>query len=410
MKVCGVICELNPFTLGHEYLFKNARSITGADYVIALLSGDFVQRGTPAIIDKYSRCAMALNGGADLCLELPAIYATASADYFAYGGITLLDCIGCVDFLCFGSESGDMDLLRNCAGLAPKEKSEVHIMSQGTSPFDEVGYKVNKLLREGMSYPKAYAAVTGNEPASNDMLGIRYIKSIDMRMSSITPVAIKRKGSAYLDDGPMSQSAGAIRKRILNKEDYAHLMPKYSLRSIEKEKGVTFPVTANDFSQILYGVLVDLLRSGAELSDYMDVSSNIEGHIRAKIREYAGFDDFVSLIHSKEYTKSRIQRALTHIMLDIKKEDYPEELADCDAYYARILGFRKGSSELLSLLKESSFIPVISKAKDAARILDDEALHVFEKDIHASEIYDKACVFKFGKKPSNDYEKQIVIV
>lgn len=410
MKVCGVICELNPFTSGHEYLFKNARSITGADYIIAVLSGDFVQRGMPAVVDKYARCTAALNGGADLVIELPAIYATASADYFAYGGVTLLDSLGCVDFLVFGSESGDIDLLKSCAGLDVKEKDEVHIMSQGHNTSEVVAHKINKLLREGMSYPKAYAAVTGNEVASNDMLGIRYIKSIDMRMSGMTPVAIKRRGSAYLDDGPSSQSASAVRKRILNKEDYAHLVPKYSLRGLENCKGVTCPVVINDFGPQLYAVIDTLIRSGAELTDYMDVSQNIEGHIRTKFNDFKSYEDFAQLIHTKEYTKSRILRALLHIMLDIRKEDYPEALADCEAHYARILGFRQSSKELLSRIKESSLIPVISKAGDAGKILDDEAMDIFEKDVHAAGMYDKACVFKFGKKPSHDFAEQIVIL
>ena len=131
MKVCAVICELNPFHNGHEYLFREARRLTGADFLIAVMSGDFVQRGLPAICDKYARTNMALNGGADLVVELPVMFATASADYFAQGAVSAITSMGCVDFICFGSECGDLDMLRSCAGLSEVSDPGLHILSQG---------------------------------------------------------------------------------------------------------------------------------------------------------------------------------------------------------------------------------------------------------------------------------------
>lgn len=413
MTVCAVICELNPFTLGHEYLFRKARSLTGADYVIALMSGDFVERGLPAICDKYTRCEAALKGGADLVIELPAIYATASADYFAYGGVTLLDCLGCVDFLCFGSECGDLDILRSCAGLKDNGEPEVHILSSGQSVQEAVNGKITKLLKEGVSYAKAYSQVTGNEFASNDMLAVRYLKSLDMRLSKIKPFAVKREGADYLDESALSNSAGAVRKRIFAKEDYAHLVPKYSMREMENARGVTFPIGPNDFSQRLYAT-IDMILSeesfSIQLKDYMDVSANIEGRIKSNITQFTDYESFAGAVHSKEYTKSRVYRALLHILLGIRKEDYPEELEMCEAHYARILGFREGSKEILSLIKETSLIPVIGKAGDAEKYLDEEALSVYRKDIYAANLYDMACVFKFKKKPAHDFTRQIVIV
>ena len=144
MKVCAVICELNPFHNGHEYLFRRARQITGADYLIAVMSGDFVQRGLPAICDKYSRSAMALAGGADLVIELPVMYATASADYFALGAVSAVEGLGCVDSLCFGSECGDLDLLRSCAGLKEENDPGLHILSQGENSDSSKKYKITK--------------------------------------------------------------------------------------------------------------------------------------------------------------------------------------------------------------------------------------------------------------------------
>ena len=414
MTICGVICELNPFTSGHEYLLRMARSLTGADYVIALMSGDFVQRGLPAICDKYSRCAMALKGGADLVIELPVIYATASADYFAYGGITLLDSLGCVDFLVFGSESGDIELLRSCAGVSPVSAPGVHIMSQGQNSSDALALKISKLLRDGVSYAKAYQMVTGNEFASNDMLGVRYLKSLDMRMSSIKPYVVKREGSIYLDEGPDSKSAGAVRRRIFAGSDYAHLVTKYAYKDMEKARGVTFPVGLNDFGVQLYSVLDTLLdneeNGGPLLTDFMDVSANISGRIKSGLVDFTDYENFAGEVHSKEYTRSRVNRALLHILLGIRKSDYPDTLDECEAGYARILGFREGSKGVLSILKESSLIPIISKAGDGEKYLDEDALRIFNRDIHAANVYDKACVFKFGKEPVHDFARQLVII
>ena len=414
MIVCGVICELNPFHTGHEYLFRMARSLTGADYVVAVMSGDFVQRGTPAICDKYMRTSMALKGGADLVIELPVMYATSSADYFAYAGVSLLDSLGCVDFLCFGSECGDIEILKNCAGQGGDYNPGIHILSQGADSSNSVNIKINKLLKEGMSYAKAYSTVTNNELASNDLLAIRYLKSLDMRTSKIKPVAVKRLAKDYLDAGDNSRSASAIRRRIESKEDYAHLVPKYSYKELEKSRGVTFPICLNDFGPQLYSVMDTVLENEkhGELSlmDYMDVSANIEGRIKGSFNDFTLYEEFVGLVHSKEYTKSRIYRALLHVLLDIRKEDYPDELAECEPGYARILGFREGSGPVLSMIKESSLIPVISKAGDGEKYLDEEALNSFLKDVHAANVYDKACVFKFGKSPIHDFSRQIVIV
>ena len=129
MKTCAVICELNPFHNGHEYLFRKARSLSGADFLIAIMSGDFVQRGLPAICDKYARTKMALEGGADLVVELPVMYATASADYFAQGGVSIADSMGVVDFIAFGSECGDLDMLRSCAGLRDNPYHRYHVIT-----------------------------------------------------------------------------------------------------------------------------------------------------------------------------------------------------------------------------------------------------------------------------------------
>ncbi|MCR5591532.1 MAG: nucleotidyltransferase family protein [Lachnospiraceae bacterium] len=414
MKVCACICELNPFHNGHEYLFREARCLSGADYIIAVMSGNFVQRGLPAICDKYSRAAFALMGGADLVIELPVMYATASADYFAFGAVSLIDSLGCVDSICFGSECGDPEMLRSCAGLTETHDPGLHILSQGSDSETTKKYKITKLLKEGMSYAKAYATVTGNESASNDMLAVRYIKSLHMLNSGIETVCIKRTGGGYFEKDGDSLSAYSIRHKIMKREPFAHLVPKYVYRKLESMAGKEYPIRPDDFSIQLYTIMSTIIEAeeyeGRSLSDYMDVSANIAGRIRSHIGKYSNYEGFADMIHSKEYTKSRIYRALVHLLLEIRKEDYPLELDECTVPYARILGFRKSSAALLSQIKENCVVPVISKAGDAASYLDEEALYVFNKDIKAANLYDRACTFKFGKEPVHDFARELIII
>ncbi len=423
MKVCAVVCELNPFHNGHEYLLREARRLSGADFMIAVMSGDFVQRGVPAICDKYARTQQALMGGADLVIELPVIFATASADYFAQGAISAIISLGCVDTICFGSECGDLDLLRSCAGLSEENDPGLHILSQGERSESTKKFRITKLLREGVSFAKAYAQVTGNEFASNDMLAIRYLKSLSLMgydaagkddSRGISCICVKRQGGQYNDGGDNSYSALAVRNKIIKGESFAHLVPKYVYRNLQSLSDNSFPVYPDDISIQVYTTLSNVIENesthGELLTDYMDVSENIAGRIRSGIGKYKSLEQFVSLVHSKEYIKSRIYRALLHILLDIRKADYADSLEDCAVSYVRILGFRQSSSALLSQLKETCIVPVISKAADAKRYLDDEAMYLFSKDVRAANTYDMAAVFKYGKTPVHDHAREVVII
>ncbi len=414
MKVCAVICELNPFHNGHEYLFREARRLTGADYLIAVMSGDFVQRGLPAICDKYARTSQALMGGADLVVELPVMYATASADYFAHGAVSAIVDMGCVTDICFGSECGDLDMLSSCAGLREESDPGIHILSSGVQSEKTRNYKITQMLKEGKSYAKAYAEVTGNEFASNDMLAVRYIRSLDHFGSDINKVCVKRQGGDHLDRSGDGLSAASIRHRIKHSEPIAHMIPKYVYRNLESLSHSGCPVFLNDLSVQLYTTITKIIEQEESeddfLTEYMDVSANIAGRIRNNIDSFTDYESFAGLVHSKEYTKSRIYRALLHILLGIRKDDYPEELFDCDLSYIRILGFRQSAGSLLSQLKESCVVPVISKAADAGSILDDEAMHLFNKDVRAANLYDHVCTFRFKKSPAHDISREIVII
>lgn len=415
MTVCAIICELNPFHYGHELIFQRAKKLTKADYVIAIMSGDFVQRGLPAVCDKYARAKMALYGGADLVIELPALYSTASADYFAFGAVLALDNLRCVDYLCFGSECGEVEFLRKYVKNNVSYDNEVHILSQGNNIEKPIYRKeIADFLREGNSYSKAAAMVSGYELSSNDMLAACYIKSIMYLKSKIQPITVKRQGSDYLDDSQESDSASAIRKRIKNGKDIRELVPSYVIKCLNEIEYEGYPVDIDDFSIQLYTridtVLREESRGNGNLTDYMDVSNNIAGRIRSNFNDFTSYRQFISEVHSKEYTKSRVMRALLHILLDIRKTDYADVLRKCEVPYIRILGFKRQSGELLSAIKENSIIPVISKAGDARKILDDDALKMYMSDIHAANMYEQACAFKFSNNPIHDFSKEIIIM
>ena len=305
-------------------------------------------------------------------------------------------------------------MLRSCAGLREEKDPGLHILSQGADSESSRNYKITKLLKEGVSYAKAYAMVTGNEFASNDMLAVRYIKSLAMLGSDIETVCVKRQGGGYNDRGDDSLSALAVRHKILKRESIAHLVPKYVYRNLEGLSGSAFPVVLSDFSIQLYTIMSKVIDEeeygGTTLSYYMDVSANIAGRIRSSVGQFKDYDGFVDLVHSKEYTKSRVYRALLHILLDIRKDDYSAELEECGVSYIRILGFRRSATALLSQIKESCMVPVISKAADAPSILDDDAMYLFDKDIKAANLYDMACTFTFKKDHVHDCSRELVII
>ena len=406
MKTCGIICEFNPFHNGHAYLISEAKRITGADAVVCVMSGDFVQRGLPAICDKYARTEMALRNGADLVIELPVIYATASSDYFALGAVSLLNSLNCIDYLCFGSETGDISLLNKYVDEKFIYNTEAHIIGAGN--------KASTYFREGKSYAQKFSEDFGVNLGSNDMLAACYIRALKILKSNMKAVAIKRRGSAYLDVSEDSDSATGIRRMIFERKDYSRFVPFEVKRLLDINEYEHFPVDISDFTQILYTRINSLImlekREEGDLTDYMDVSENIAGRIRANIKDYTDYATFIDDIHSKEYTKSRIMRALLHILLDVRKTDYAERYGDNQAVYARIIGFKRNGSEVLSIMKDNSYIPIISKAREAKRILDDEDLKIFNIDIDAANIYEQVCTFKWNNHPIHDFSKEIVIV
>ena len=262
MKITGIIAEYNPFHNGHLYQIRKAKEITGADYIIVVMSGNHMQRGTPALIDKYSRAKMALSGGADMVIELPTCYATASAEYFAMGAISILNQLGCVDSVCFGSESGDITMLSKIAH-ALVDESEDFVQSLKTKLKNGDTYPVarNAALAETINGFTTFDTILG---FPNNILGIEYIKAIIRQNSSIKPYTNTRIGSDYHSYKLAENFSSAISiRQSLSLQDNLDMIqsqiPALAFDIMKEDFHKTFPVYASDFSSMIKFKLLTML-------------------------------------------------------------------------------------------------------------------------------------------------------
>lgn len=380
MKVTGIIAEYNPFHQGHAYHLSRARELTGADRVLVVMGGNFMQRGEPAIIDKYTRTEMALRNGADLVLELPAASATGSAEYFAEGAVELLDASGVVNELCFGSELGELEPLEKAAELLLEEPEDYQELLRAE-------------LKKGKTFPEAReTALSAFLPersllaSPNNILAIEYIKALKRRKSSIRPLTIQRLGSYHGEDG---QPAGAPHTVSGNlPESFAsastircqlHTLEKQIVTSCEQPAfGSLMTALAKELPPSSFGLLKDVLladrlvqaedfslplhyrlmqaKEPLEFSVYLDVSEELSRRIYSLRQEFTGWNAFLDLVRTRQYTRSRVSRALLHILLDIRQEEV------LPPTHLRVLGFRREASDLLSEIKKKSRLPLITKA------------------------------------------------
>jgi len=435
MKTAGIIAEYNPFHRGHEYQIQYTKQKLGADYVIVAMSGDYVQRGTPALLSKHARAEMALRCGADLVLEMPVSVCTASAEAFAMGGISLLDGLGVVDILCFGSEAGEISALKELAEILVKEPEEYKIL-------------LKQFLSQGLSFPAArsqalteyfknpcnfngddfggiltplFNEVTQILNAPNNILGIEYCKALLRLNSPIRPVTLRRKGMGYhntasdLNSVSDFASASAIRELIcVSNNDNCR---GYSSKNVSDILASWIPSGAFEIFRMLLNsqefltedVLDSILsycllqKNVSELTSFLDVSESLAQRIVNQRNLLQGFSKSASVLKTKELTQTRIQRALLHIILGIRQ--VPEKVP-----YARVLGFKKENSFLLKTIKNNSRIPVITKLADASSLLDSQAQELLKETTFASNLYESLLAQKNGRKFIHEYEKQIVII
>lgn len=414
-RITGIVAEYNPFHKGHAYHLEKARELTDADYLVVVMSGDFVQRGAPALFDKYLRTEAALLGGADLVLELPAANACASAESFAWGAVSILEQLGCVNALCFGSETGDTQALLSCA----------EVLLQESDAYRE---QLRSLLKKGYSFPAARREAVGalNHPGllpelldfPNNILGLEYIKALKRAGSSIQPTALKRAGAGYHDDALTDSysSATAVRKLIRDNDTekrtesvhwsklLAGAMPESSALLTARRLSAEAPVWEDDFSLLLCYQLMRL--SPKELAAYSDMSPELARRIHAHLNEFHSYSQFSALLKTRELTYTRINRALLHVLLGIKAE----KGCPPKASYARILGFRKNAGGLLKEIKANADMTLVTKAADYGKLLAPQSAKRFEQDLFASNLYSTVRAQKNGTAFVNDIQKSPVIL
>ena len=406
MKAVGVITEYNPLHSGHILHINMSKSMSASDVVVCVMSGDYVQRGEPAIIDKFSRARMALESGVDLVVELPVEYCLSSAEGFAEGAVTILNNLH-IDSLCFGCEDADASSMSELADILLNE----------TDDFKKC---LTKHLNQGMSYAaarkEALSQYTGGKydkfiSKSNNILGIEYIKAVKKHNFDIKFLPVNREGADYNDEvysDFSNPSATSIRTAILNGRLEEIALPSQTREVISNSSA--FPVFFDDFANLLYYKLEqELIRTGYNkeefvniLSQYKDISTDIAGKIYNEYTKncnascYPSLSDFAQIIKTKQYALSRIKRALLRIVLDLSSDASPES-------FIRILGFSGKGREYLSYIKTmDENVPIITKVADYKEL--------YYSQIHAHNVYRQVCNAKFGVSPVSDYLFKPIII
>lgn len=416
MKAVGLVTEYNPFHNGHLYHLNKAMDLTGADISVAVMSGDFVQRGEPAVLDKYTRASMALNSGVNLVVELPVNYAVSSAESFAAGALKVLDYIK-ADSIAFGSESGNIERLSKLA----------HILCDNE---DTLYKEISKYTANGISYAaarqKTVEKLTDKDTAamltsSNNILAVEYLKAIIKNNYAIKPYTIKRQGDDYNDTDIRSDYASATALRgNLKADNISKYIPVKAGLILSSNTNYIY---SDDITEALFTRLLDILFASSydknvfieNVMKYPDVNKEIAGRLYksamdmitrtvphragSKDNEAFSFGSLCEHIKTKEVPLSRIKRALVRITLGLDKK-HMEKYSN--APYIRVLGFDKKGQEYLSYIRKTVEVPLITKTADYKEMLLD--------DIHAANIYNMIVAGKYGVKEQGDYVKSPIRV
>lgn len=422
MKTLAIIAEYNPFHNGHKYHLGQAREISGADYAITIMSGNFLQRGHAAMWDKYTRAKMCTESGIDLALELPFCYATGSAMDFANGSVSILNQLGSVDYLCFGAETDSLQLIERIADTILEEPD---------------GYSdiLRTKLAKGMSYPAAReTALTSyinnsdiNEVISspNNILAIEYVCSLKRTASRIKPVLIPRKQAGYHDPALYGNISSATAIRNLIESDCSnseagnsfllklkHEIPESTFNIINDTLFTKSPVFTDDLTPFLQSNLL----SGRTYNNICDITDDLANKIY-KLAPNISFTDAMSKLKSRDITLSRISRCLIHLILNYTDTDRTDFIDNGYGFYANILSFRKNSSNLLKVLNQTGTIPLITKKADFEcritsldEVSQNSARRMWELDTRATNLYNCLILNRYGTICTNDYNTPIPII
>jgi predicted nucleotidyltransferase len=404
MNILGLIVEYNPFHNGHLYHLQKSKEITNSNYTVAVMSGNFLQRGEPALFDKYTRAKMAVKNGVDLVIELPTLFASQSAEIFAYGAINILNSLNCINSICFGSEEGDVNILKTISNILANEPLEfkaylknyldegnLYPNARSLALFDYI-YKNNLI---DISKEKLFDVLN----SSNNILGIEYIKSLIKLDSNITPYTITRIASDYNSTKISSNicSATAIRKALSKNNDISlikNVVSKFTYDIIDEKIFSEFnPVFDENYFEILSNII---LRDSDKLNTYFEVNEGIENKIYQNVFNATSLNDLATKVKSKRYTHTKIKRTLNNILLGISKEDMLKVKNIKTMPYIRILAFNDKGRKIIKTIKNNSQINIINKFSNVSFIDDEISKIMINYDIKSTNLYN-AIYFKNNK-------------
>ena len=399
-KSIGIIAEYNPFHNGHLYQIQKAKELTGADTVIAVMSGNFTQRGETSLINKFEKAKMALQNEVDMVIELPTIYSISSAENFALGGVKILNEIGNIDYLVFGIEEENLEKLQAIADVLVNEDNEFK-------------RNIKEELNKGNSYPKAREIALKKVLLSenvenimqkpNNILAIEYLKALKTTNSKIKPIAIKRKNTMHNDENINENYASGtyIRKLFIenNFNEIRKVVPKYTYeRLLELKNQGAYVSSINDFSDIVIYKIRTMTKE--EISQIADVNEGLENIIKLASTTCKTIDEIVEKVSTKRYTKTRISRILTYILLDITKSEI-EQSKNANPYI-RVLGINKKFEGILKTINNDKLITSLKKFEENNG--ENQLLNIDKK---ATEIY----TIKYPKsvQANLDYTSKFII-
>ncbi len=427
LKICGIITEYNPFHNGHLYHLKKAKKISDADYVICIMNGNFMQRGYPALLDKWTRTKMALAAGVDLVIELPLIYGIRSAEYFASGAVNLLEKTGLISTIVFGSEDPDMHLLQKIANILLEEP-----------PAYRVALK--SLLASGINFPEArnqalVKYLTNCEKISNrqgekiseiinrpnNILAIEYLKSLLKLNSSIKAVSIKRYKTDYhaMETNEKIASATAIRKILKNNNistlDKLNKVKPFVPHRTYQEIELSYIknnliLDETNFSAMLLSKIRTL--TPAQLLTFAEVNNGLENRIVQQARKSGNYQDLIKKITTRAYTETRIKRNLLHILFNLTATQF--SFFKNQDLYLRVLGIKKGREDLLSMLHKKSSLPLIINPAEYLRDINLNHPKPLERslsyDILSSDLYTLLRPVKGDRQARKDFHTPLLKV
>ena len=376
-NVIGLIVEYNPFHNGHLHHIQEIDRLFEDNIKIAVMSGDYVQRGEPSLINKFEKTKIALSQGVDIVIELPAFYSTQSAEIFAKGSVNLLNKLSC-SHIVFGSESNDLEKLKRIATISMTKEFELSL---------------REFLAEGLSYPTAFSKALFDEKlGSNDILALEYLKAIKAINPKIEAYCIKREKTGYYDDEKDNYaSATHIRKILLDynkkKEDklnkIKNLVPEFSYKILEENFGV-FSCLSDFYDLIKYNII----KNRSELKNIQDLEVGLENRLYKYSLENLKFEDFFNEVLTKRITISRLQRILLHSLFNLT-ETITEKVKN-KIPFVKILGFSTKGQEYLNYLKKSdnySERKILTSNRNLKEILNEEEIELFNFNELCSQIY-----------------------